>query len=113
MSVFEDSLQKLKIRLADIEISAATIMKVLRFAMEIVEATQLKGEAQMQLCKKMVRIIVVDAPITDEKEKLLLGMIDQDILEHTIELVVDATQGHLDINAVAQITKSCCLPLFR
>ena len=74
MSVFEDSLQKLKIRLTDIEISAATIMKVLRFAMEIVEATQLKGEAQMQLCKKMVRIIVVDAPITDEKEKLLLDI---------------------------------------
>ena len=40
-------------------------------------------------------------------------MIDQDILEHTIELVVDATRGHLDINAGVMVTKTCCLPLFR
>ena len=55
MGLFEDSLQKLKARLTNIEISAATIMKVLRFSMEIVETTQLKGEAQMELCKKMIR----------------------------------------------------------
>ncbi len=113
MSVFEDSLQKLKTRLADVEISATTIMEVLRFAMELVETTQLKGEEQTQLCKKLVRTVVVDAPISDDKEKLLLDMIDQDILEHTIKLVVHATQGHLDINTVAQITKTCCLPFFR
>ena len=112
MSVFEDSLQKLKMRLADVEICATTIMEVLRFAMEIVETTALKGEEQTQLCKKIVRTIVVDAPISDEKEKLLLDMIDQDILEHMIKLVVNATHGHLDINVVTQITNTCCLPFF-
>jgi len=113
MGLFEDSLQKLKARLTNIEISAATIMKVLRFSMEIVEATQLKGAAQMELCKKLIRTVVVEAPISDAKEKLLLDMIDQDILEHTIELVVDATRGHLDINAGVMVAKTCCLPLFR
>ena len=113
MGLFEDSLRKLIARLTNIEISAATIMKVLRFSMEIVETTQLKGEAQMELCKKLIRTVVVEAPISDAKEKLLLDMIDQDILEHTIELVVDATRGHLDINAGAMVVKTCCLPLFR
>ena len=35
-------------------INAKNIMIVLRFAMEIVEATQLKGEAQKTLVEKLV-----------------------------------------------------------
>tara|TARA_Y100001970_G_scaffold284987_1_gene403562 strand:+ start:475 stop:897 length:423 start_codon:yes stop_codon:yes gene_type:complete len=110
MSVFEHSLQKLKTHLEDVDINASIIMEVLRIAMEIVEATQLKGEEQTQLCKKLVRTVVVDAPISDEKETLLLNMIDQGILEQTIKLVVHATKGHVDINSGKEVAKICCLP---
>lgn len=107
-SQFAVSLHKLKENIGDMEINAQTVIKVLQFAMEVVEATQVKGPAQRELAIKLVRQIVVDAPISDEKEKLLLDMIDQGILLHTIELVIDASKGKLDINTVVTVAASCC-----
>jgi len=51
---------------------------------------------------------VVDAPISDDKEKLLLDLIDNGILANTIELVVDATKGEIDVNNVTQVAAGCC-----
>jgi len=99
----------LKGKVGDTEINAQTIIKVLRFAMEVVEAApNFKGPAQRDLAIKLVRQIVVEAPISDEKEKLLLDMIDQGILSHTIELVIDASKGKLDINTVVAVASGCC-----
>ena len=67
-NVFESSLKELKERIGEMEINAETIVTVLRFAMEVVEATQLKGDAQKTLVEKLVKQVVVDAPISDDKE---------------------------------------------
>ena len=107
-SQFVVSLHKLKEKIGDMEINAQTIIKVLQFAMEVMEATKVKGPAQRDLAIKLVRQIVTDAPISDEKEKLLLDMIDQGILANTIELVVAASKGNLDINAVVAVASGCC-----
>ena len=76
--------------------------------MEVVEATKLKGAAQKELAISLVRQVIVEAPISDEKEKLLLDMIDQGILANTIELVLAASKGNLDINAVVAVASGCC-----
>jgi hypothetical protein len=76
--------------------------------MEVMEATKVKGPAQRDLAIKLVRQIVVEATISDEKEKLLLDMIDQGILANTIELVVAASKGNLDINTVVAVASGCC-----
>ena len=108
-SLFAVSLRKLKGKIGDTEINAQTIIKVLRFAMEVVEAApNFKGPAQRDLAIKLVRQIVVEAPISDEKEKLLLDMIDQGILANTVELVVAASKGNLDINMVVAVATGCC-----
>lgn len=107
-SQFAVALHNLKNKIGNMEINAQTIITVLRFAMEVVELTQVKGSAQRELAIKLVRHIVVDAPISDDKEKLLLEMIDQGILANTIELIVDATKGELDINAAIAVATGCC-----
>ena len=107
-SQFAVSLHRLKEKIGDMEINAQTIIKVLKFAMEVMEATRVKGPAQKDLAIKLVRQIVIDSPISDEKEKLLLDMIDQGILSHTIELVIDASKGKLDINTVVAVASGCC-----
>ena len=76
--------------------------------MEVAEDTELKGEDQKKLAIKLVREVVVEAPITDEKEKLLLDLIDQGVLGNTVELIVQASKGELDINAAVAVAK-CCL----
>ena len=76
--------------------------------MEVVELTQLKGEAQRALAVRLVRRAVEDAPVSDDKEKLLLDMIDNGILDNTIDLVVAATQGQIDINTAITCATACC-----
>jgi hypothetical protein len=102
------SLFKLNEKIGDMEINAHTIITVTKFSMEVVEATKLKGAAQKELAISLVRQVIVEAPISDEKEKLLLDMIDQGILANTIELVVAASKGNLDINAVVAVASGCC-----
>ena len=109
--LFDESLTELKKRIADKEVTPATTMAILRVAMEMAEATRLKGDDQKELAKRLVRQVVVDAPIAEEKEKLLLDMIDQDIISNTIDLVVAASRGELDINSAQEVAKTCCLPL--
>ena len=50
----------------------------------------------------------MDAPISDEKEKLLLDMIDQKVLHGMVDLVVEAKEGKIDINALKQVGTGCC-----
>jgi|TARA_Y100000591_G_scaffold288926_1_gene273479 hypothetical protein len=107
------AMQSLREKMGNIEVNAENIMTILKFAMEVVEATELKGEAQKTLCIKLVRDVVVAAPIADEKEKFLLDMLDNGTVGHTIDLVVGATQGEINVNAAAQVGKNCCLAFFK
>lgn len=107
-NVFKTSMKALKEKIGHTEINAQTVITILRFAMEVVETTQLKGEAQKELAIKLVRQVVVEAPISDEKEQLLLNMIDAGILADTVELVVNATKGDLDVNTAVKVAVGCC-----
>ena len=107
-NVFKTSLNALKEKVGTMEINAQTIITVLRFAMEVVEATQLKGNAQKALCIKLVKDIVIAAPLTGAQETLILNMIDSGVLDNTIDLVIDATHGKLDINAAMGVATGCC-----
>ncbi len=113
MSNNEDVMKMLKEKIGDMEITADTIINVLRFAMECVEVTQLKGKEKKDLAIKLVREVIVDAPISDEKEKLLLDMIDQKVLHNMVDLVVDATHGRLDVDTVTQVASGCCALLMK
>lgn len=108
-TIFESSLRKLKKKIENMEINAKTIIQVVRFAMEIVEATTLKGEKQKELVEKLVRQVITDAPISDKKEQILLYMVDEGIIGDITELVVSATKGELNVNAVIEVSKICCL----
>ena len=114
-AAFDASLRKLNGELAsrDIVITSKTITTVIQISMEIVEATELKGEEQKKLVEKLVTKSVKDAPITEEKRKLLLSMIDEGIVGDVIDLVVSATKGELDVNAIEQVAVGCCLSVLK
>lgn len=101
-----------RIKVTHTEVNAANITTILRMAMEIVEATEVKGKAQKALVEKVVRQVIVEAPISDDKEKLLLDMCDQGVLGNTVDLVVAASKGNLNINAVTKVATGCCLSFF-
>ena len=81
--------------------------------MEIVEASALKGEQQKELVQKIVRKVIIEAPISDDKEKILLCMIDEGIVGDVIDLVVSATKGEININVAEKAAVGCCLALLK
>ena len=107
------AMQNLRNKMGDIEVNAENIMTILKFTMEVVEATELKGEAKKTLCVKLLRDVIVSAPITDEKEKFLLDMVDNGTVGNTIDLIVGATRGEIDINVAAQVGTSCCIAFMK
>ena len=80
--------------------------------MEVVEASEAKGKRQKSLVVQLVKQIVKDAPISDEKEKFLLDMIDNGVLGNTIDLIIDASKGKLDINKVGKCAKTVGVSCF-
>ena len=107
-NVFKNCLAKLKKKIKGIEVTPETIITILRFAMEIVEVTTLKGEEQNKMVNKLVRQIVEESPVSENKRQLLLNMIDNGLLSETINLVVDATRGEIEVNAAAKVAVGCC-----
>ena len=114
-AAFDTSLKKLNSALASrgIEITSKTITTVIKISMEIVEATNLKGIEQKILAEKLVRKVVKDAPIADEKEKLLLDMIDEGVVGDVVDLVVAATNGEVNVNAAEKAAVGCCLAILK
>ena len=112
MAEFDDCYGQLKEKIGDMEITPQTIIKVLRFSIEVVEASSVKGKAQKELVEKLVKQVVKDATISDFKEKLMLDMIDEGILGDMTSLIVSASKGELNINAVAATAGICCKSCF-
>ena len=68
-TIFESSLRQLKKKLQNTEINAKNIIQVVRFSMEIVESTTLKGVKQKELVEKL---LIVFWPILMIKRNHLL-----------------------------------------
>ena len=95
-------------RFGDRTVNPQTLMTLVKYTMEVVEATKMKGSEQREMVINVVEKIVRDAPISDEREKLCLDMISSGVLGQTIDLVVDATNGHLNVNNVFTVAENCC-----
>ena len=111
--ILELVLTQLKDQTEDIEVNPSNITSILIIAMEIVESTKVKGSAQKALVEKVMRRVIVDAPISDDREKLLLDMCDEGILGSTIDMVIAATKGEFDVNSAVKVATSCCIKILK
>ena len=111
-NVYETTLQKLKVKVSAITIRSSTLHLIIKYVMELVEQTPIKGSEQKEIALKLIRALIVD--FTDaEDERVLLQLLDDGTIGNMIDLIVDATKGRLDINTAVQVTSGClnrCLP---
>ncbi len=114
-AAYDTALIKLQSTLKErnIDVSSKTITQIVKIAMEIVEATKLKGSEQKVLVEKIVRKIIVDSPLEESKKSIVISMLDEGIVGDVIELVVSATKGELDINTVEKVATGCCLAFLK
>ena len=116
-NIYQITLIKLKEKVSVIDIRPSTIALVIKYVMEIVEETPLKGVEQKELSIKLIREIIKD--LTDgEDEKVLLKLLEDGTISNMIDLIVDATKGKLNINSIHDVTlvaSGCinnCVPYF-
>ena len=114
-AAYDAALIKLQSTLKErnIEVSSKTITQIVKIAMEIVEATKLKGKEQKVLVERIVRKIVNDSPLEESKKSIVISMLDEGIVGDVIDLVVSATKGELDINTVEEVATGCCLAFLK
>ena len=114
-AAYDSALLKLQSTLKErnIEVSSKTITQIVKIAMEIVEATKLKGKEQKVLVERIVRKIANDSPLEESKKSIVISMLDEGIVGDVIDLVVSATKGELDINSVEKVATGCCLAFLK
>jgi hypothetical protein len=111
-NLYERTLQKVKVKVSAISIRSSTLHLIIKYVMELVEQTPLKGSEQKELALKLIRALIVD--FTDaEDERVLLQLLDDGTIGNMIDLIVDATKGRLNINTAVRVTTGClngCIP---
>lgn len=106
--IFKKAKKDLIFKLGDMSITPDSIILVLQYTMEIVELTTLTGPEKKTAVMELVRSAVIDAPMDAHIEKILLEMIDDGILSHTIDIIVSAARGELHLNAVMSASTIAC-----
>ena len=107
MSVFQSSLDKLKTRIGELEITPQSVISVMKYAIEIVELSELKGTAQKDMAIRLVKAVVTESCIDEGHKKICLNIIESGALAQTIDLVIDATKGGVNINQIVQVAGKC------
>ena len=103
--VFEALLEQAK----NVGVKKSTIAVLIKYVMEAVEDTPLKGAEQKDYALRLIRSLVVELAEDDDKEYLLIA-IDSGSVSDTIDLVVAASRGELNVNMVAETATTSCLP---
>ena len=106
---FDLSLEELKQRSNEIEINGQNLMIIVKYAMEIVEVSELKGVEQKEIAIKLVKKLVDDSKLKDNIKLTINDIIDSGVLSVTIDLIVDATKGKIDINLKKKLKRFCCV----
>lgn len=89
------------------------IMLYVTYAMELAELTYLKGSEQKQLVIDLIHRLVTNSQLSVDNKMICLDFIESGTLSQTIDIIVDATKGRLDINKPTSIIRRivmCCLP---
>ena len=92
----------------NIEINPNNIMKILYIAITIAEKSPEKGMKQKDLVFNLIDKVIRDSSLHNDLKIMMINLLRDGIVSDTIELVIDATHGKLDINKVVETAKKGC-----
>ena len=116
MKKFEDIYIELVDKVKGIEgfeLNAHNLIKILRITIEIVEVLEMPGKEKKTLVIDLIKKYIQESDINETEKNICLEMINNGTLAETIDLVIDASNGELDVNNVIDLGKSCCAVLLK
>ena len=110
--LFHILLASLKEKLSVVNIRTSTLHLIIKYVMEEIEDTHIKGAEQKEFALRLIKELVID--LTEgEDEQVLLHLLDDGTISNMIDLIVDATKGKLNINSLAKVGSGLfnrCIP---
>ena len=88
----------LKERIGLTELTSESIHLILKESMELVDELNISGSEKKDNVKNIVKTLVNDLVKDGNEKRLLLEIIDNNILENTIDLIVKASKNEININ---------------
>ena len=85
------------------------IVKFVVLVMELVEDTDIKGKSQKELVLNVVTEVINESQLTDEEKKLYTSILRSENTNNTIDLIIDASKGKLNLNKVKKTAFGCLL----
>ena len=92
-------------KIEGLEISAETIMTLLRYAMEVVELSEIKGPQQKEMALKLLTLAIEDSCLDASHKETYLNMVKNGVVGTAVDLIVDATKGKLAVNKTIKQAK--------
>jgi hypothetical protein len=114
MSDLDKYFLMLKTRVEGVGINPQSLISIGRHAMEISEKSKLKGADKKKLVISMLTKLVAETELSTENKAACTALIDGGVVESTIDLVIEASRGHLKFNkkSLKRIIKTFA-PIFR
>jgi hypothetical protein len=95
------------------QLNTHNLLKILKIGIEIVEFLNLKGSEKKRLVIDLVKKYVEEVEIDNLEKNMCLELVNNGTVEGTIELVISASNGELNINNVIDLGSSCCAILLK
>lgn len=115
-NIFNTTLEIVKEKISVIELKANTVHMLIKFVIEELDNTVLKGTEKKEVALKVLKKIIIDFT-EGEDERKLLEMINDGTVGNLIDLVIDASKGRLNINSIISVSvgcaNTCCPSLFK
>jgi hypothetical protein len=89
---------ELKTKWGEDKITVGTIHLVLKEGMELVDKLDCPGSQKKEHVITIVKAVVVDLVDDENDERIILELIDKKILENTMDLIIMASKGQLNLN---------------
>tara|TARA_B100001769_G_scaffold271479_1_gene264307 strand:- start:729 stop:1169 length:441 start_codon:yes stop_codon:yes gene_type:complete len=105
-TLYNNCLNKIKNKLSILEIHLNNIHLLIKYVMETIEETELKGIDQKKLALAIIQDIISEIKNEDEKKRLQ-ELLHNNTISNIIELIVDATKGKINVNNISLIAGNC------
>lgn len=104
----DEVLEALRDKAREFGVKKSTLAIVIKFVMEAVEKTPLKGSKQKEYALRLIRALIDDLATGDDKQFLLIAL-DSGSVADTIDLVAAAAKGDINVNKAVEVATRSCL----
>lgn len=105
-TLYNNCLNRIKNKLSILDTHLNNIHLLIKYVMETIEETELKGIDQKKLALAIIQDIISEIKNEDEKKRLQ-ELLHNNTISNIIELIVDATKGKINVNNISLIAGNC------